>query len=68
MGNFLLGVWMGCILTIILATCVFEPKVKINEFSIAHNIAHYNAKTGSYVQDSLVFKNDSTIHIYRADK
>ena len=55
------------IVVVILAFAFLKPEIsKLNNFSLAHNIAHYDSKTGEYVQDSLFLKNDSTIIIIRS--
>lgn len=60
------GVFCGFVTALVLGFVVITARESVLEgFSLRNNIAHYDSKSGKYVQDSLVFLNDSTILIKR---
>lgn len=58
------GFFVGLIVMIIIGLIVIDPPQKaLKKFSLSHGLAHYDSKTGEYVQDSIVKINDSTIKV-----
>lgn len=62
MGEFFIVIGFG-IMLVVAAVTLIPSDSDLKKFSIDQGIAHYDSKTGDYVQDSLVKINDSTIVI-----
>lgn len=59
-AGFALGLGVMMIIGLIL---VDPPQKALKNFSLSHGLAHYDSKTGEYVQDSIVKINDSTFKV-----